>query len=270
LNLRPSGYEPRGRHICLALPRGDCPFSLVAAHWPIIVNLLAGSLIGAWFGAAWATRIASQTLHRVIAVLLLAIAVVLVIGHDTVATSAMLTGASQMAAGVAAGFVIGIVAALLGVAGGELPDPDACSAVRRRHQTRRQFVAGREFADDGRGFRSLRPGSQLHRVRPKPAVRAGDGGRLDPWQLHWRSLAWGLAFGIGITASGETGSRVREYWTKFSRFERAPSMVALDHPPHVTLAVYDSIPERQLSEALRSVFGVHPPLRLRFNKLRLS
>ena len=44
-------------------------------------------------------------------------------------------------------------------------------------------------------------------------------------------------------------------------------MVALDHPPHVTLAVYDSIPERQLSEVLRSVFGVHPPLRLRFNKL---
>ncbi|HYP37144.1 MAG TPA: 2'-5' RNA ligase family protein [Stellaceae bacterium] len=76
-----------------------------------------------------------------------------------------------------------------------------------------------------------------------------------------------MAFGIGITAPGETGWRLREYWSKFSRFERAPSMVALDHPPHVTLAVYDSIPERQLSEVLRSVFGVHPPLRLRFNKL---
>jgi len=36
---------------------------------------------------------------------------------------------------------------------------------------------------------------------------------------------------------------------------------------NVTLAVYDSIPERQLSEALRSVFGVHPPLRLQFSKL---
>jgi 2'-5' RNA ligase len=44
-------------------------------------------------------------------------------------------------------------------------------------------------------------------------------------------------------------------------------MLDLDHPPHVTLAVYDSIPERQLSEALRSVFGVHPPFRLRFHKL---
>jgi 2'-5' RNA ligase len=76
-----------------------------------------------------------------------------------------------------------------------------------------------------------------------------------------------MAFGIGITASDETGSRLREYWAKFSRFERAPSMLDLDHPPHVTLAVYDSIPERQVSEALRSVFGVHPPLRLKFHKL---
>src|SRR5271170_217351 len=66
------------------------PFASVAAHWPIIVNLLAGSLIGAWFGAGWATRIASRTLYRVIAVLLLGISVVLVIGHNTVSTGAML------------------------------------------------------------------------------------------------------------------------------------------------------------------------------------
>src|SRR5690348_14658952 len=39
------------------------PFEAVAASWPIIVNLLAGSLIGAWFGAAWATRLSSKTLY---------------------------------------------------------------------------------------------------------------------------------------------------------------------------------------------------------------
>ncbi len=99
------------------------PFESVAANWPIIVNLLAGSLLGAWFGAGWATRLASQTLYRVISALLLGIAVVLVLGHDTAASGAMLTGAAQMVAGVAAGFVIGIVAALLGVAGGELLIP---------------------------------------------------------------------------------------------------------------------------------------------------
>ena len=99
------------------------PVASVAANWPIIVNLLAGSLPGAWCGASWATRLASHTLYRVIAVLLLAIAVVLVIGHDATTSGAMLTGAAQVAAGVVAGFIIGIVAALLGVAGGELLIP---------------------------------------------------------------------------------------------------------------------------------------------------
>ena len=99
------------------------PLAGVAANWPIIVNLLAGSLLGAWFGASWATRLASHTLYRVIAILLLGIAGVLVLGHDATASGAMLTGAAQMAAGVVVGFVIGIVAALLGVAGGELLIP---------------------------------------------------------------------------------------------------------------------------------------------------
>ena len=67
--------------------------------------------------------VTSHTLYRVIAILLLAIAVVLVTGHDATASGAMLTGAAQMVAGVVAGFVIGIVAALLCVAGGELLIP---------------------------------------------------------------------------------------------------------------------------------------------------
>jgi uncharacterized protein len=52
-----------------------------------------------------------------------AIAVVLVIGRNTAASGAMLTGTAQMAAGVVTGLVIGVVAALLGVAGGELLIP---------------------------------------------------------------------------------------------------------------------------------------------------
>jgi uncharacterized protein len=95
------------------------PFASVAAHWSIIVNLLVGSLLGAWFGASWATRLTSHTLYRIIAVLLVVIAGVLVVGHDT-ASRAMVSGTAQMAAGVVAGLVIGVVAALLGVAGGEL------------------------------------------------------------------------------------------------------------------------------------------------------
>ncbi|MGA8613697.1 MAG: sulfite exporter TauE/SafE family protein [Xanthobacteraceae bacterium] len=99
------------------------PFASVAAHWPVILNLLAGSLLGAWFGAGWATKLASQTLYRVIAIMLLLIAVVLMLGHGKATSAAVLIGAAQMVAGVVAGFAIGIVAALLGVAGGELLIP---------------------------------------------------------------------------------------------------------------------------------------------------
>ena len=45
------------------------------------------------------------------------------IGHDVASSGAVLTGAAQMAAGVVAGLLIGVVAALLGVAGGELLIP---------------------------------------------------------------------------------------------------------------------------------------------------
>ena len=43
----------------------------------IVINLLAGSLVGAWIGADLATRLATTTLYRVIAVLLVLIALVL-------------------------------------------------------------------------------------------------------------------------------------------------------------------------------------------------
>jgi hypothetical protein len=47
----------------------------------IAANLLAGSVPGAWLGASWATRLRSQTLYRVMAGLLVAIALVLLLGH---------------------------------------------------------------------------------------------------------------------------------------------------------------------------------------------
>jgi uncharacterized membrane protein YfcA len=95
----------------------------VAAHWSVIANLLAGSLLGAWFGAGWAIRLRSATLYRVIAVMLAAVAVVLTLGHNVTAGVPSFAGMTQALMGVTAGFVIGIVAALLGVAGGELLIP---------------------------------------------------------------------------------------------------------------------------------------------------
>jgi len=99
------------------------PIDEVVAHWPIVVNLLGGSLLGAWFGAGWATRMKSRTLYRVLSVLLLFIAVVLMFGYHRYASHALLTGWSQLIAGVITGFGIGVFAALMGVAGGELLIP---------------------------------------------------------------------------------------------------------------------------------------------------
>ena len=61
------------------------PLSETAAHWPVIVNLLAGSLLGAWAGAEWATRLKSETLYRIIAVLLVVIAGVPLFAHYAIA-----------------------------------------------------------------------------------------------------------------------------------------------------------------------------------------
>jgi uncharacterized membrane protein YfcA len=111
--------------VATALPfrASTVPLAAVAASWPVIVNLLAGSLAGAWVGAGWATRLKSETLYRVIAVLLVLIAGILLFAHDAVAGSPPFTGAGLMVAGIIAGFVIGVIASLLGVAGGEFLIP---------------------------------------------------------------------------------------------------------------------------------------------------
>lgn len=96
----------------------------IAAHWDVIANLLAGSLVGAWLGAGWATRLKADGLYRVIAVLLVVIAGALLFGHGTAGGNhPILSGWVQMAAGVGAGLGIGMVAAIMGVAGGELLIP---------------------------------------------------------------------------------------------------------------------------------------------------
>ncbi|CAN2536469.1 hypothetical+protein [Methylocapsa aurea] len=111
--------------VATALPfrAASVPFAAVASNWPIILNLLAGSLVGAWLGAGWATKLSSRNLYRILAVLLALIAGALVFGHGATATSAHLSGLLLIVAGVVAGFGIGIVASLMGVAGGELLIP---------------------------------------------------------------------------------------------------------------------------------------------------
>jgi uncharacterized protein len=57
------------------------PIDTLTPYWFVVVNLLAGSLIGAWIGATWATRMRSATLYRVLAALLVLIAAALTWSH---------------------------------------------------------------------------------------------------------------------------------------------------------------------------------------------
>ncbi|RMF03273.1 MAG: sulfite exporter TauE/SafE family protein, partial [Alphaproteobacteria bacterium] len=111
--------------VAFALPfrTGSVPLESIAAQWVAIISLLAGSLPGVWVAAGWATRLRSEIFGKVMAVLLALIALVLFIGHDVSGYAPSLTGVPLIASAVGAGFLIGAVAALLGVAGGELLIP---------------------------------------------------------------------------------------------------------------------------------------------------
>ncbi|MFB7676561.1 sulfite exporter TauE/SafE family protein [Kitasatospora purpeofusca] len=99
------------------------PASEVAGHWPVAVNLLAGSLLGAWAGATWAVRMRSSTLYTVLAALMVLMAAALLVTHVSTLGTLALPLWAQVPSGVAAGFGIGVVAAIMGVAGGELLIP---------------------------------------------------------------------------------------------------------------------------------------------------
>jgi len=104
----------------------EIPFSALYEQAGVIVNLLGGSLAGAWFSAGMAMRISEEALDRIIMVLLVSLAVLLLFHHALPVQSHvhLFTAVwAQTVAGLIAGFGIGMVAAVLGVAGGELLIP---------------------------------------------------------------------------------------------------------------------------------------------------
>ena len=111
--------------VLVALPSrlAAVPLDTVLSHWFVAVSLLLGSLPGAWVGASWATRMRVATLYRILGLLLLGIAAVFAVHHLGALPQLALPTAAQAAAGVLAGFGIGVVAAVMGVAGGELLIP---------------------------------------------------------------------------------------------------------------------------------------------------
>lgn len=102
-------------------------WSALFAQWPIAVNLLTGSLIGAWFAAGVAMRLKTTTLDRLVFFLLIGLAFAMISEHvfklHWLGGALIADGPARWVVGLIAGLIIGIVAAALGVAGGELLIP---------------------------------------------------------------------------------------------------------------------------------------------------
>ncbi len=106
---------------------GSIAWGELWAHASLILNLLAGSLAGAWLAAGHAIRLPERVLNTLIMLLLIGLALLLLAQHLFHLTPSgqplFDQPLIQGLAGLGAGFFIGVVAALLGVAGGELLIP---------------------------------------------------------------------------------------------------------------------------------------------------
>lgn len=96
----------------------------IVTHSSIILNILAGSLIGSYIGVYFVTRINERALNRVVVIFLVCLSAVL-IGHDFIFQNQgfQIPTVLRIILGAAAGVVIGVFSSMLGVAGGELIIP---------------------------------------------------------------------------------------------------------------------------------------------------
>ena len=90
-----------------------------------IINILIGSLSGAYFGAHYALKINQALLNKIIFVMLVVLSLSMLFGHSYLVAGKPLFDNQiiLLISGIFAGFIIGIVAAMLGVAGGEFIIP---------------------------------------------------------------------------------------------------------------------------------------------------
>ncbi len=101
--------------------------TLLFGHLDVVLNLLAGSLLGARWAADHAITLSRVWLDRVVMALLVGLSLVMLaegwLDLHNVGEPLIQAGVVRLVVGLLAGFVIGVVAALLGVAGGELLIP---------------------------------------------------------------------------------------------------------------------------------------------------
>jgi uncharacterized protein len=103
---------------------GSMDLTALSALAPAILAMIAGALITAFLGPAFASRISNASLERIILVLLVVIGTALIVeSFLPTETSALVPVALWPLAAFLLGLAIGLVSSLLGVAGGELIIP---------------------------------------------------------------------------------------------------------------------------------------------------
>lgn len=110
----------------LAIRGKTLSFDAVIPLLPVLLSLIAGAIVTAFFGALLAGRLSNEQLERAILVLLVLIGVALIIESFLPQTiPALLPPALiwRVPAGILFGLAIGLVSSLLGVAGGEVIIP---------------------------------------------------------------------------------------------------------------------------------------------------
>lgn len=110
----------------LAIRGKTLSFDAVIALLPVLLSLIAGAIVTAFFGASLAGRLSNEQLERAILVLLVLIGVALIIESFLPQTiPALLPSALiwRIPAGILFGLAIGLVSSMLGVAGGEVIIP---------------------------------------------------------------------------------------------------------------------------------------------------
>ena len=100
----------------------------------------------------------------------------------------MLTGRRKLVAGVVAGLVIGVVASLLGVAGGELLIPTLVLLFGADIKLAGSLSLAVSLPTMLVGFARYSRDRSFAVPGAEPAVRAGDGGRFGRRDLHRRPL----------------------------------------------------------------------------------
>jgi len=148
--------------------------ALVSVGKDLGAAVLAEKATSSALGATWATRMRTSTLYRVLAALLVLIAVAFLatdLGHRDLLD---LSSLGRVVVGVVAGLLIGAVAAVMGVAGGEPLIP----TIVLLYGLDIKVAGSLSMAVDARSVRQVRPGRQLRRAPAVRPVRRPHGVRL--------------------------------------------------------------------------------------------